>query len=285
MLTALSLSPMLTSKFDYILWLMAPAFQMAVLVLMERRKLRQQFPFFFTYTTLQVVNFPILFTVYHRANDAYFDVYWISTVLSVVMGFAVIHEVFSFVIRPYPALRDLGAMLFRWAVLLLFLVAGISAAAGATRASDLTYHIVNLERTVRLIQCGLLLFVVMTSNYLGLSWRSFAFGISFGFGIFAATDLVLYNLRASHGADWNAVLSLISTAVYNLSVLVWFSYSLLPQTAMIRNEVVYRPAFDRWNQAAMLLMNNHPNFVSSHTYLSDIEQTVEAVLAQQGKSK
>src|SRR2546423_7418475 len=174
---------MLTSPLDYILWLLAPTFQIALLVLMERRKLREQFPFFFTYTVLQVLNVAVLFTVYHRLPDSYFDVYWVSTALSIILGFLVIHEVFAYIIRPYPGLRDLGTMLFRWAVLLLFLVAGISAAVGAATASEITYHIVNLERAVRLIQCGLLLFVVMTSNYLGLSWKNFGCGVAFGFGI------------------------------------------------------------------------------------------------------
>lgn len=273
---------------NYLLFLLGPTLQAGMLVVMARRKLREQFPLFFSYTLLQVISFIVLFGLYHRApggvnGHTYFYAYWTTTALSVIMGFAVIHEVFGYTIRPYPGLRDLGTMLFRWAVLLLLLVAGISAAtAGGDGASRLMQHIINLERAVRLIQCGLLLFVVMTSNYLGLSWRNFACGIAFGFGMFAATDLVLYNLRASHGAAWNQLTNMIGSAVYNLSVVMWFTYSLMPHRATVRNEIVYRPAFDRWNQAAMLLMNNHPDFQSSssNTYLSDIEQTVEAVLAQ-----
>jgi hypothetical protein len=47
--------------------------------------------------------------------------------------------------------------------------------------------------------------------------------------------------------------------------------------------MAYRPVVDRWNQAAMLLMNSGGAAPAPQTYLSDIERTVEAVLAHSSK--
>jgi hypothetical protein len=272
------------SFLDYAIWLFCPAGQIAVLVYMIRGGLRAQFPHFFNYTAFQVAVVALNFSVYHVWPQQYFYAYWATAAISIFLGFLVIHEVFSYVIRPYPGLRDLATMIFRWAVFLLVLVTGLFAASASSGGGDAVVRtIINLERAVRLVQCGLLLFVVMTSNYLGLSWRNFAFGVSFGFGLFSATDLVLYNLRASIGSDWNRVLSLIGAGVYASSVMVWLAYARMPQAAAIRNEVIYRPLFDRWNQAALLLVNKQSGSSDSYMYLSEIEQTVESVLAQSKK--
>lgn len=265
----------------YFLWLAAPLFQIGILVSMHRKNLRQDFPLFFNYTIFQIISVALLFTIYHVSYETYFYAYWTSSAIGIFLGFAVIYEVFAYSLRPYVGLRDLGTMLFRWAALLLVLVSGISAAASAsgTELHRLTFAIMSVERSVRLMQCGLLVFVLLCSSYLGLSLKNFACGIALGFGIFAATDLTILNFRTQLGSHWHQSLSLISSGVYNLSVLAWMVYGLLPQEARSRVGFVYRPLFDRWNQAALLVVGATAPLASENTYLSDIEQTVNNVLA------
>jgi hypothetical protein len=274
------------SLVHYVLWLAAPFFQLLILVFMVRHKLRAEFPFFFTYTAFQVLSVGVLFAVFHFAHDKYFYAYWTSAALAIMLGFAVIYEVFSYTIRPYAGLRDLGNILFRWAAFLLVLVGAMMAiSASGMSSKQLISAIVDVERAVRLMQCGLLLFVFVCSSYLGLTWKNFASGVALGFGIFAATDLVMFSLRSQLGQHWNSTMSLITTSAYNLSVLTWFVYALMPERARqrVRHEVVYRPVFDRWNQAAMALVT--PSYasvppISGHAYLTEIERTVETIMAQ-----
>jgi hypothetical protein len=269
----------------YFLWLSAPVVMTAMAVFMVRRKLREQFPFFFTYAVLQVINVAILFSLYHFSYKLYFYAYWVTTALSIILGLAVIHEMFQYAIRPYSGLRELGTMLFHWAGLLLLLVSGVVAATGPGNSADhVMMGIVNLGRGIRLLQCGLLLFVVLFSSYLGLSLRNFACGIAIGFGIFAATDLTLFSLRAQLGTEWNRTISLITSAAYNISALTWMGYSLLPQTALKRNEVVFQPLFDRWNQAALSVVSGKSAPIEQPAYLTEIEQAVEDIL-QKGARK
>jgi hypothetical protein len=203
-------------------------------------------------------------------------------ILGIGLVFAVIYEIFAYSLRPYAGLRDLGTMLFRWAAMLLILISGITAAASAsgTEMHRLTFAIMSVERSVRLMQCGLLVFVLLSSSYLGLSLKNFASGIAFGFGMFAAADLTILNFRTQLGPQWHQSLSLIASGVYNVSVAGWLVYSLIPQKKRIKTGFVYRPLFDRWNQAALLVVGASAAPASGLTYLSEIEQTVNNVLAE-----
>src|SRR5207248_6052729 len=83
------------------LWLLAPVCQIFLLIFMLRRKLRAEFPFFFSYTVFQVISFAVQYSVYHFAPDHYFDAYWTASALSAILGFLVINEVFTYAIRSY----------------------------------------------------------------------------------------------------------------------------------------------------------------------------------------
>ena len=275
---------MTVNTLDYLVWLLGPILQSLILIQMTRRKMRVEFTFFFTYTMLQVLIVGVNFFVYHVTPDDYFFVYWVGMTLSIMLGFFVIYETFCYILRPYPALRDLGAIVFRWAGLVMILSIGVYAFATADAGSGPAYQfIINMERAVRLVQCGLLLFVVICANQLGLKWNNFACGIAYGFGLFAATDLILYNIRAHSSAQFNQTLSVVGASAYLVAVIIWFSYSLMPESASVRNALVYRPAFDRWNQQAGLLINRKA--ADGHSYLSDIEDTVDAVLARSASTR
>lgn len=276
------------SFFQYAIWLLAPVAQIAVLIFMLRRKLRVEFPFFFSYTAFQVLSFAIQYSVYHFAADHYFDVYWTAAALSAILGFLVIHEVFSYAIRPYAGLRDLGKVLFRWVAMLVILAGSLMAISSS--GMDSRYYmaaITDIERAIRLMQCGLLLFIFVCSSYLGITWRNFAAGIALGYGVFASTSLVAYSVRVQFGGSWDARLSTLISVSYSLCVLIWLGYSLMPEKVMqrVHNDVVYRPIFDRWNQAALVLTapmapNEAAMMGKDATYLSEIERAVDDIMAQ-----
>jgi len=198
---------------------------------MQRRKLHIEFPFFFSYTAFQVLSVAILFGVFHLYGSRYFYAYWTSSALSVMLGFAVIHEVFCYAIRPYVGLRDLGNLLFRWATLLLVLIGGmIAISASVMDSKQLISAIVDVERAVRLMQCGLLLFI-LCARHISAYLEELCFWNCSRFRHFAATDLVMFSLRSQLGQSWNVTLSLITTSAYNFSVLTWFAYASMPERA------------------------------------------------------
>src|SRR5277367_2089277 len=213
---------------DYVLWCITPVLMTAVVVSMYRRRLHHEFPFFFNYAIFQVLTFAIEFPLHKWVN--YYYVYWTCSALSIVVTFAVFQEIFKDAFRPYEALRDLSLILFRWCALVILLVAGMWAITSwrANQIDNITNGIYLVERSVRMMQCGLVFFMLLFSEYLGISRRNVVFGISIGFGFFAAINMLVMTVIAEHTVISKANLSHINSAAYLASAMVWLAYTALP---------------------------------------------------------
>jgi hypothetical protein len=208
------------------LWIAQPVLQVSVAAVMLRRKLHRSFPVFFAYIVSQIAIFGLLFPIYRWGGyERYFYAYWICATVSLALGFKVIHEIFLDVFRPYHTLKDLGSVLFKWAALVMLLVAGVVAAASPTATQGpLVQAVMTVQRCIRVIQCGLILFLLVFSRYLGVSWRQHSFGIALGFGSFAAVELTLVALNAS-GYAREHIVSIFNTVAYNMAIVIWFAYA------------------------------------------------------------
>jgi len=114
----------MNANIELALWIAHPVLELVLVAIMLRRGLHRTFPVFFAYTAFEVVDFLILFPIYRSGGIMpYFYAYWLSAAISLAIGFKVIHEIFLDVLRPYPNLKDLGTLLFKWAALVMFLVA------------------------------------------------------------------------------------------------------------------------------------------------------------------
>ena len=167
----------------YALWIAHPVLQTAIAIAMLRRGQHRAFKFFFAYIVTQIMTFAVVFPIYRYYYSAVFYVSWISTAISVALGFMVIHEAFLDVFRPFHTLRDLGTVLFKWAGLVMLLVAGVVSV--STSSSDMAawvQAIMTAQRCVRIIQVGMVLFLLFFARYLGVSRRQHSFGIALGFG-------------------------------------------------------------------------------------------------------
>ncbi len=208
------------------LWCAQPILQSAVALILWRRKLHKQFPVFFFFLIAQVANFVILFPLSFAGNySLYFEIFWFFEALNAVLGFKVIHEIFLDVFRPYHTLKDLDTLLFRWAGVVMLLVSVVVAFSNSFDHSPLLRALTTLERSVRIVQLGLILFLLLFSRFLGVSRKQVSFGISLGFGLFAGVDLMMFVLN-SGGFIKHAFFNLINMSAYNLAILVWLGYSL-----------------------------------------------------------
>jgi len=241
-----------------VLWSAHPVLQLSVGALMFKRKLHRKFPIFFAYIVSQVLIFSVLFPIYKWGNyPEYFYTYWITSGVSLVLGFMIIHEIFLDVFHPYHTLKDLGSVLFRWAALVMLLVAGVVAASSPIGAQGpLVEAVVTVQRCVRVIQCGLILFLLVFSRYLGVSWRQHSFGIALGFGGFAIVELTMFTLNASNHAS-EAAVNLINLVGYNLAIAIWFTYAFLKSPA--RETAANLPMSQRWEQSLTDLQHPVPS--------------------------
>lgn len=217
-----------------VLWFGAQAFQLAILVSMYRRRIHEYYPAFFYYIILQVLSDPFLTLVKDRSAYTYYFGYWITICLSVGLSFFVLQEVFQDAFRPFEALRDLSTILFRWAALVLLLVAGMSAlnASGHSRLDDITSTILMVDRNVRIMLCGLVFFLLMFSEYLGISRRHVMFGVAVGFGFFSSIHMLI-TMAVTHPTKLHrSTLTAINSGAYLIACLIWVFYVANPKTLL-----------------------------------------------------
>src|SRR5205085_6493183 len=184
-----------------------------------------KFAIFFGNLVCRVPFFGVIFAAYSWGSyREYFYGYWACTIISLALGFKVIHEIFLDVFRPYHALKDLGSVLFKWAALVMVLVA-IVVAASSSVSSDgpMVEAVITAQRCVRVIQVGLVLLLLVFSKYVGISWKHFSFGVALGFGAFALVQLLVVALHASERVSQNAG-DLANIITYNITVFVWLTY-------------------------------------------------------------
>lgn len=264
----------------YLLWVLPVPLFVCLAVALVRRRLHTRWPLFFAYVVFQLADFALGFIIYHRSQTLYFYSYWATTLVSVGLGFGVIYEVFTEVFRPFPGLRDLGRTLFRWATLVMVLAAVLMVAiSGPTVRNPVVMAILTLGRSVRIMQCGVVLLMILCSSYLGLHWKHRVFGISVGFGIIAATDLIAVTLLASFGPHATWTLSLIKMAAYNLATFLWTGYMLSPEPERKAPAALTRA--DQWNFALASAL--HPT--SSGPALPLIESAVERIFEKSNGKK
>jgi hypothetical protein len=229
------------------LWCAQPLFQSVVAFIFWRRKLHKQFPVFFLFLIAQVANFVITFPLWLTGHYRwYFLFFWVGEAVNALLGFKVIHEIFLDVFRPYHTLKDLGTLLFKWAGIVMLLVSVVVAFSNSSDQSPVFQALTTLQRSVRVVQLGLILFLLLFSRFLGVSRKQLSFGISLGFGLFAGVELILYALNAG-GFVSVGVFNSVNMVTYVLGILIWLRYSLFRSEA--RANAVNRLQTDRWEQS------------------------------------
>ena len=263
------------SPFDYALWFASPALQAVLAVCMLKRRLYRSYPFFFNYTLLAVISDPILAVIHAFSYTAYYYAYYVHLGLSVLLSFLVLQEIFQNAFRPYEALRDLGVILFRWSALVVFLVAVMWALSAKPDKGVLENLFLLADRSLRLAQCGLVFFLLLLSEYLGIPHSSFLFGISLGFGFFAAVNMLVVTGGSTHHAAVSRVtLGHINSAAYLITVMIWFGYTLAG--ARSRSELLEgSPVRSRdWNSA----LQEARTPIAESSLLDTMDRTVERLL-------
>jgi hypothetical protein len=211
------------------LWLAPRVFQLCIAAVMIRRKLHREFPIFFAYTVWEAIMGLTLFALDHISAVSalhYWQVYWLDFIASTALRFGMIWEVFAHVFHPYPALWEFGKMVFRWAAVVLLLVAvAVAAYSPSPEGFWILSGVYVVDRTISIIQCGLLMFLFMFSSYFGLSWRSYIFGIASGLGIYSTVQLVASSIWIQTGPfNPNTAFAFVTMATFHCCVLIWFFY-------------------------------------------------------------
>jgi hypothetical protein len=229
--------------FWHALWVARVVLQAILLVILVRRKINRQFPIFFIYTIWHVAASSLLVLIDYSglqyAGYYYYQLYRFTEAGDAIISFCVLYELFSHLVRDYPVLKNTGSSLYRQTILFFLAVALVLAwYAPAYSPEMLGPNFSVLQRSVRLLQCGLLTFLFMFAHSFGLSWKNRTFGIALGFGITATSGFVLAAIRVHLTAVLSPTLPKGIMQVANQTgdlwaVGIWIAYALAQEAKRI----------------------------------------------------
>jgi hypothetical protein len=254
------------------LWCLHPILESVAALALWRRGLHKKFPVFFAYLIAHIALFAALFPL-RSHYTGYFWVFWLGSALCAVLGFKVIHEIFLDVFRPYHTLKDLGTVVFKWAFVVMLLVSVVVAFSNSSGRDPLAQAVVTLQSSVRLVQFGPILFLLLFSRFLGVSRRQLSFGLALGFGVFAGMELLLLALD-SGGFLPKSSFRVANMGVYNLSIIIWITYCLIRSEA--RQTATIPLQTHRWERGLSDIQ--HP--VPSDSLIPMFESMVERAISR-----
>jgi hypothetical protein len=261
----------------YVNWLAGPLLQITLLVFMVRRKSHKRFPRFFSYILFQTLKSACLFVVYrYFPESSYFDAYWTGNAVSVILAVTVMDEILHSLFKEYGGIQILGTTIFRWSCGLLFLLAILGALSSSEAAADRVVAVVfSFDRSVRLMQVGLFLVLMLLCRFLKNYSRQQVFGIALGFGVFASVELILVSFVMWYGKGQPAIISLLKSTAYNAVTLVWIGYlkqqpQLVPWVEAATNE----------NTIGMAWAPSGAMPVPDASFMLRVEQAVDRVLSR-----
>lgn len=260
----------------YLNWLAGPLLQITLLIFMVRRSYHTKFPRFFSYILFQTLKSACLFVVYQYLPESYyFDAYWTGNAVSVIFAVVVMDEILRNLFQEYGGIQILGTTIFRWSCGLLILLAIIGALSSAETSGDrLVAAVFAFDRSLRLMQVGLFLLLLLLCRILRHCWRQPVFGIALGFGIFASIELILVSFVMWYGFGHEVAISLVKSAAYNLVTLVWIGYMSRQPHLVPRAEAMNS------NPLGMTLATSAGALDPDAGFMLRVEQAVDRVLSR-----
>lgn len=217
------------------LWLAPEVLQFVLAVLLVRCGLHKTFPVFIAYLFYEALE---QFTLYGLdvLPSVGWETFWraccVGLVINGLLKFAIVGELFAYLVRPWPSVAKLGNQLVTSAGVILVLLATLAAAYAPIdnpqHAIISREHI--FEQTLCIIQCGLVLFLFLFAAYFRLSWSHRAFGILLSFAILFSERMAAWAVMANGFLfDKRYLLDMLNMATYHACVLIWFYYLLIPE--------------------------------------------------------
>jgi hypothetical protein len=284
----------MTSEALSILYAAEPLLMVIAMVALLRSREHRRFPALFAYVTVRLTSSVILHLLMqaHRFTTVsektvyswYFYTYWCSYVAGAIVVFLVIQEMFQSSMDPFPGLKWLGTISFRWVACISFVATSAALLTPGGKGNKFVLAIVaQAMRCESIFILSLLLFLMVAAGKLGLSYRSRVFGISFGFGIMAASDLVVSAAFLHLGHNMlTSTISVVTTSASLVTLVVWSAYFLLPEPARRATALSASSPLARWNEIATTFGHSTPRLPvavpASDFFLQDVEKVVDRIL-------
>ncbi len=235
--------------------------QVVIVAAMVRRRLFPYARYFFAYIVWQTFSVACSYVIMHKfppPSTLPFYVWWINNAIDMLLAMAILVEIFNRIFAPYEAIRSVGRILFISAAVVLTAVSGIFLLFRHVEYSVpiLTFFMV-AERSIRILQLGLILALFAITRYLHLRWKNYLFGIALGFGFYAVTVLAVLVVRMTYGEPVMKWASLLEGTGYCVAVLIWAVYVLQPEAATVPIVSLPSHALEQWDATLKLVLSRN----------------------------
>jgi hypothetical protein len=220
-----------------------------------------------------------------QAYWVYYSVYWVSFGISTVLILRVLHEMFRHAVRSIPGVQKLGEPIFFWAITISVILAFASGITPhVTGTSILLASAQVLMRSQSVLTLCMLTFLAFASNTLGVPFRSRIFGVTFGLGMIAVSDLVI-SAFFGHQTNLFNTPSLVHQGVCLAAITVWAGYFVQPEPARRLVTMPVTSPLMRWNDVAQTLGNPAGQVAVSYppSFMTDVFDLVENVMGPNGR--
>ena len=238
-------------------WIAAIVLQAVLMFVLVAKKMWQKFPIFLLYSAVSFAFDLGLYLIYHSSlpQKVYRYTYWVSETVGLILGLAVVYEIFRHLFTPYPALRRLAKHSLLGSVAVLAMLGCIVAYAQPVGESNhVRAALFAVEQATRILEVGLLFFLFLFASAFGLHWRQYIFGMALGLGVFVAVELVAVTLRLQFGLVARPIFNVVRSISYNTSLLIWIGYILAPELSASPAEMPQSAQLEQWNRAVMELI-------------------------------
>lgn len=230
-------------------------FQAVLIAVLWAKKVWRTFPLFVFYSTCNFVGAIVIYAARTRAA-LFFYTFWIAEAIGIVLGLAVVYEIFKHIFAVHAALKRLATLIFYWTVSALLIVGILVLVNHSPHGySDISSAVLVIEEAIRIIEVGLLMFLFVFSTAFGLHWKTPVFGIAVGLGIFSAVELIAVTMRSQMSAGALDMLSMVRILAFTASLLIWLGYLLAPERVTSESELPKRAQLEQWNQAITELIH------------------------------
>ncbi|MFZ0771343.1 MAG: hypothetical protein WCA49_23315 [Candidatus Sulfotelmatobacter sp.] len=221
------------------LWLGPHVLQAVLAVLLWRRGIHRQFPFFFAYLVYEASEEITLWTMdvvplSWVSALAWWRAFFAGAAIEELLKLAVIWELLAHFVRPRPAEAKLGKRLISSTGAVLVMLAVLAAHYTPMvhwQLMLISYAHVFLMAAY-IVLSGLMLVLFLFAAYRKMTWDWRALGIALGFAIVWCEHLATWSLTAHGLAAGRAyLLDFLNMGTYHVCVLIWFYYLLSPARA------------------------------------------------------
>lgn len=225
---------------------------LALALTMIRRQLHRQLPVFVAYLLFDAVSIGVIeaLTLTNQQRVAWYAM-WVEDSICVALGFLIISDLFSKAFAGYAGLRVFARnVMYGSAAFLLILGVFTTVFFHKLEYTDFVFTVLKLwERSVKLLQLGLIMCLFALTKYLHLRWRNFHFGVALGLGFFALITLADNVVRAYYGKMVAGSLFAVENACYCLTIVIWLVYALQPDAGKIPIVSLPSHELEKWDLA------------------------------------